>query len=75
MHHYPIYEVNPPNGLGGVPRQTDTHTDRQTHTHTDTHTQRQTTRYFPTRTIPIHSVNEMNECKKKRKRKRNFPQK
>ena len=40
-------------------RQTDRQTDRQPHTHTD----RQTTRYFPTWTITIHSVNEMTECK------------
>ena len=30
---------------------------------TDRHTGRQTTRYFPTQTITIHSVNEMTECK------------
>ena len=33
-------------------------TDTQTHRQTDRHTDRQTTRYFSTRTIPIHSVNE-----------------
>ena len=53
-------------------RQTDRQTDRHTHTHTHTHTytDRQTDRqprYFPTRTITIHSVNEMTECEKVRK--------
>ena len=32
-----------------------------TQTHSQTH--RQKTRYFRTQTIPIHSVNEMTECK------------
>ena len=40
---------------------TDPH--RHTYRHTDRHTDTQTTRYFPTRRIPIHSVNEMTECK------------
>ena len=31
--------------------------------HTDTYADRQTTRHFPTRTIKVHSVNEMTECK------------
>ena len=36
----------------------------RTDKHTDTRTDEQTTQYFRTRTIPIHSVNEMTECKK-----------
>ena len=49
--------------------------DRYTHTHTHTHTHtqidikidRQKTWYFPTRTITIHSVKEMTECKNRQK--------